>query len=68
MKKEQPNYNEPAFPLEWEEVGKYGPCKMVQNGMTLTDYFAGQYMAAGKLPDEAFRLAKLAMKERDSDG
>ena len=32
------------------------------------DHFAAQYMSAGKLPDEAFRLARLAMKERDSHG
>lgn len=62
----EPNYNEPAFPLEWEEYRELGPFKSNNKGMTLTDYFAAQYMSAGKLPDEAFRLARLAMKEREA--
>lgn len=54
-----------AFPLEWEEQGQFGPYKCNNPGMTLLDFFAAQYMSAGKPPDEAFRLASLALKERE---
>lgn len=57
-----------AFPFDVMLFNAGKQCEHIDFGMTLLDYFAGQYMAAGKLPDEAFRLARLAMKERGSDG
>ena len=57
-----------AFPFQVEFHDKESETIHRYNttGMTLTDYFAAQYMAAGKLPDEAFRLARIAMKEREA--
>ena len=55
-------YNQQAFPTSVPSKNGW----VAVSGMTLTDFFAGQYMAAGKLPDEAFRLARLAMKEREA--
>lgn len=59
-----------AFPFKFEMIDHVNNEVHIQYqyGLSKLDYFAGQYMAAGKLPDEAFRLARLAMKERGSDG
>lgn len=34
------------------------------NGMTLLDYFAGQYMANGCTPEESYQKASIAIHER----
>ena len=34
-------------------------------GMTLLDYFAGQFIARGDTPQDAYRNAELALKERE---
>jgi hypothetical protein len=55
--------NPQAFP-SWPVHPQDG--QLHYEGMTLLDFFAAQYMSAGKAPDEAFRLASQALKEREA--
>jgi hypothetical protein len=60
MSKKTPDkpINIPAFPTTSDI--------QVDMGMTLLDYFAGQFIARGDTVEDAFRNAALAMKERQS--
>ena len=56
----------PVSPLTMKTISKGKEVTLFWHGIGLQDYFAAQYMSAGKLPDEAFQLARIAMKEREA--